>query len=292
MLKTKLLAALKVIAVFVGYYLVLGLLTNPLFSLLQPMMSELMLGLLFSLTTVLLTIGYHFLILKVFSLKRPLPQSGIPLKGGWLKRFGMGSAFAGVFIALLWGIVVLMGGFSVSVNPLNSGTYAAVAVMIVRMLCTGIQEEIITRGTLAFAGRSGGRLFTAILVSVIFGVLHGLGGFTGPETIFVNITLVVFSLIVFALTWMTGDLWIAIGFHFAWNAVMGLLGSPISGGNFTGILTSTATGATFLNGSVYGLEGSVFTALASALLLAFLLVMRQKGKFAKNAGKTTWLADK
>jgi membrane protease YdiL (CAAX protease family) len=225
----------------------------------------------------ILTFGYHFLILKLFSLKKPLPKSGLGLKDGWLKQFSQGAIAAGLIILFLWGLIVVCGGMTVAVNDMNGGTVLAIAVMVIRMLCTGFQEEIITRGTVAFSGKSGGKLFSAIIISVIFGLLHGLGTIQGVETIAVNVTFILFSLIVFVLTWITGDLWAAIGVHFAWNTVMGLLGSPISGANFTGIIKSSATGNPIINGGAYGIEGSIFTPVVGILILVVLIVRYRKG---------------
>jgi hypothetical protein len=72
----------------------------------------------------------------------------------------------------------------------------------------------------------------------------------------------------------TRALWLPWGFHFAWNATLGLVfGLPVSGIRLFNVVVHTAAfGPRWLTGAAYGLEASLPGVLV--VLLALLIVAR------------------
>ena len=73
----------------------------------------------------------------------------------------------------------------------------------------------------------------------------------------------------------TRALWVAWGFHFTWNATMGILfGLPISGiTNFSPVVATNAIGPLWITGGDYGPEGSLICAIV-ILVLIFVTILR------------------
>lgn len=68
------------------------------------------------------------------------------------------------------------------------------------------------------------------------------------------------------------NLWFAMGMHFSWNSLEGLLGLPISGHPANGLFTVNVNGAALLTGGDFGLEGSIVTVLISLLISIPMLI--------------------
>ena len=72
-----------------------------------------------------------------------------------------------------------------------------------------------------------------------------------------------------------GRHWLPLGLHFSWNFSQGpLLGFPVSGFDFGGLVTQESTGAALLTGGAYGPEaglvGMAFRFVIMALVLYYL----------------------
>ena len=110
---------------------------------------------------------------------------------------------------------------------------------------------------------------------VVFSVLFGLVHLTNPGASFWGLLDTVVIGIVLSLAYLrTRALWLPWGFHFAWNATLGLVfGLPVSGLRlFNAVIHTTANGPRWLTGGAYGLEASLPGALV--VLLALLIVWR------------------
>lgn len=102
--------------------------------------------------------------------------------------------------------------------------------------------------------------------SLLFAVVH-LANLNITPLAFINIFL---GGLAFGITYMASrSLAFVIGFHTAWNFLQGpILGFPVSGLPFEGLLTMELTGNKLINGGEFGVEGSI---ICSAILLLFLL---------------------
>ncbi|HTZ72209.1 MAG TPA: type II CAAX endopeptidase family protein [Acetobacteraceae bacterium] len=172
----------------------------------------------------------------------------ILVAGGYLSVAGVALATGpAVYYALLWGLVFLL---------------------------VGMGEELLFRGYLQFTlARAMGFWPAALVMSLLFGAGHyGNGG----ETIFGLAGVVIAGLAFCLLLWLSGSLWLGIGFHAAWDwAQSYLYGTPDSGLMMHGhLLITHAAGNARLSGGSVGPEGSLLAApvmLAGLLLLALTL---------------------
>jgi membrane protease YdiL (CAAX protease family) len=274
-IKTKLIALAKIVCVYV-VYLLLGSLVMFLVSKVLPSLLTAeaisINGIIFGVVVALFTTGYHFLVLYIFG-RKDKPKCGIEIDKGWFIKFISATGFAAACIAIIWLLAVIFHGFSVRINIINAEITSVIFLLFVRLLLTGFQEELITRGTLAYIGKNGGKWFSAIIIGLLFSFTH-----TGTMDVLFYLNLFLFSIVASQMTWITGNLWAAMGFHFSWNFVMGgVLGVPISGLNATGLLVSEVQDSKeIINGGTTGLEGSVFCLIVLITTIIILLNIERR----------------
>ena len=89
----------------------------------------------------------------------------------------------------------------------------------------------------------------------------------------------------------TRALWLPWGFHFAWNATLGLVfGLPVSGLRlFNVVVHTTATGRAWLTGGAYGMEASLPGAL---VVLVALVIVWRAFRFAGSSTRASFPAAK
>ncbi len=101
---------------------------------------------------------------------------------------------------------------------------------------------------------------------MLFGLIHlGNPGATTASTL-----VTIFAGWLLAVAYLrTRALWVGWGFHFSWNATMGILfGLPISGiTNFSPVVASNAVGPLWITGGDYGPEGSLVCAVVIIVLI-------------------------
>ncbi|TKC81335.1 CPBP family intramembrane metalloprotease [Trinickia terrae] len=136
---------------------------------------------------------------------------------------------------------------------------------------TGIFEESLLRGYLqAVLARRLGFWWAAILLSALFGAIHGLNPGETP----VGLVTAMLAGLVFCLSlWYTGSLWWAIGFHAAWDwGESYFYGASDSGELAQGALfIAHPAGNVLLSGGATGPEGSL---LALVILVVVAAAMR------------------
>ncbi len=212
----------------------------------------------------LLTVGNHVE-------SHRLAAQGLVLAPGWRLQFLTGSGVALVLVALAVSAIAIFGKLSFRLT-LGAHGVARLALVLLVLLAGSLAEELMFRGypfqRLVEAIGPGG----AILVfSALFGLVH----LTNPGASFWGLLDTVVIGVVLSLAYLrTRALWLPWGFHFAWNATLGLLfGLPVSGLRlFNAVIHTTATGPRWLTGGAYGLEASLPGALV--VVLALLIVWR------------------
>jgi 8-oxo-dGTP pyrophosphatase MutT (NUDIX family) len=143
------------------------------------------------------------------------------------------------------------------------GSFAVDALVL---LPAALAEEIAFRGYLqrvltAWRGPAAGVLVTAVL----FALFHSFN----PNLLWPAMLNTFLAGVVFA--WATersGTIWLAVGLHFGWNLAQGsLLGMPVSGLPWDGLLSLGTGGPHLLTGAAYGPEGGLLAMVAFLLLL-------------------------
>ncbi|WP_311768586.1 hypothetical protein [Paenibacillus sp. JGP012] len=67
-----------------------------------------------------------------------------------------------------------------------------------------------------------------------------------------------------------------IGLHFAWNAVEGMLGIPVSGIVSQGFFDVELSGPALLTGGSFGLEASIVPVMISLMIAIPMLIRAQR----------------
>lgn len=137
------------------------------------------------------------------------------------------------------------------------------------LLVVAVDEEIRYRGLIFRVADEGLGSWAAMVANgVLFGLMHA--GNRGATPLGV-VVVAAGGVMLAACYLLHRSLWIPIGFHFAWNATMGLvLGLPISGARIPALLRADATGPDLWTGGLFGPEASLpvaaFVGVAAALL--------------------------
>lgn len=198
---------------------------------------------------------------------------------GFLYGFAGGFASLSLLVAVLYG-----GGYLVFDGfALHGPSIVLWAVpWLFAFLLVGLTEETMFRGYIqSTLARGIGFWPGAILVSLLFGAVHLQNPGENPLGI---VQVVAAGLIFCLLLWLSGSLWLAIGFHTAWDWAQSFFyGTPDSGLMMAQHLFIThATGNPRFSGGAAGPEGSILAAPISLLcLVALVLVCRRMGLFEK-----------
>lgn len=205
--------------------------------------------------------------LAAYALRSPNPAS--PAWPRFLEGLGWGLAAVSVLVAAIG----LLGGYSISGAAMGGVALARFAlVWAVAFTIAGIAEEVIFRGyTLLTLARGIGFWPAALVLSALFGALHY---FTKPmETWADGASTALFGLFTCYTVLRSGDIWLAAGFHAAWNfSALGVYGAPNTGNQGRPLpghlLASSFHGPQWLTGGPMGAEASLLIFPLIAVLFA------------------------
>ncbi|MNC26987.1 CAAX amino terminal protease self- immunity [compost metagenome] len=218
--------------------------------------------------------GLYMLIVVCFTVRvlhrRPLGSIGLPKPDG--KSFTAGFAGGALLISctllLLWalGIADFQGGW---LHP-EWGQVDAVDLIVTSFLA-GIGEEILFRGYIQhLLSRRIGVFLAVGITSVLFSLAHmGNPGYTWISALNIILIALIFSV----MTIRTGKLYSAMALHISWNLFQGyIFGVAVSGITPHGIYSVQLTGAAWLTGGAFGMEGSLAATFILGLVFVFLLL--------------------
>jgi Predicted metal-dependent membrane protease len=182
----------------------------------------------------------------------------------------MGVLTGTIFIAGSTLIIATMGGYSFHWSN-SSDTGTVLLSSVGTSLGAAIVEELIFRGLIFHAlNKWGGSWLALAVTSLFFGVAH-LGNPGATLWSGFAIALEAGVLLGAAFMWRR-NLWFAMGLHFAWNALEGLIGIPVSGHSTAGLFTVKVHGDALLTGGDFGLEGSIVPVIISLLISIPMLI--------------------
>jgi membrane protease YdiL (CAAX protease family) len=205
--------------------------------------------------------------------RRSWEAYGLEPRAAFGARFWEGVLWGLAPVSLLIAAIGAAGGWSATGLALGGGALAHYAlVWALAFLLVGLNEEVLFRGyTLLTMARGMGFWPAALLLSAGFGALHY---FTKPmETWADGFSTGLIGLFACYTVRVTGDIWLATGFHFAWNfAAMAVFGGPNTGNDgkpLTGhLLASSFHGPQWLTGGPMGPEASLLVFPLIAALFA------------------------
>lgn len=181
----------------------------------------------------------------------------------------LGAAWLGISVAVMIGV-----GWASFLSPSGlSGT--SVAIAAVSVLFNVATQQLLICGYILQTLRFKAGLPTAIFLSaMLFSALHAAafqGAWLPPINVFA-------AGLVFCLAYaVTGNLWLPIAIHFAWNLLLGpVFGLTISGTGALGLgwKAFEIAGPELFTGGAFGIEGGLIVTLTTAGLMMVLLLIR------------------
>jgi len=190
-----------------------------------------------------------------------------------ISYLGIGTTFGAVWFGAVVGIMALMGYFSITEAHFGGATMVG---YIMYFFAAAVFEEILFRGIIFRLIDDRWNTMLAMLFSaVIFGGLHLMNpGATLWSSFAISVEA---GLLLAAAYKCSGNLWMPIGIHWAWNVVQGpVFGFPVSGNPAQHKIFSTiVSGPEWITGGVFGPEASL-PALATGLLLLLIFIFHCK----------------
>ena len=219
----------------------------------------------------LLLIGYTAMG-RVFQRQhKPIEAMGLVFRAGWQREFAVGAALG-------WGMqvvsilpMVLIGGLIVTVWAAPH-QFVILGIDILLLAVTALGEEVVFRGyPFQRLIQAMGPLLATLVLSALFGMAHALN----PASSRLSITIAIFAGWLLSAAYLrTRALWLSWGWHFAWNASMGLVfGLPVSGiTRFSPVIQSNTIGPLWITGGEYGPEASTVTVVV--MLIGLIVLFR------------------
>jgi membrane protease YdiL (CAAX protease family) len=212
------------------------------------------LGILAGLAMAILSITVYWLSARWFDRRRP-DELG---RAGAAGMIGRGLLVGIAACAATVGLIALTGGYQV----LGFGSLGGAIGLLGLTLGVATTEELLFRGVLfriveGWLGTWGALAVTGLL----FGGLH----LVNPDASVVGALAIAIEagLMLGAAYVATRTLWLPIGLHLGWNAMLGgVFAATVSGSESTpGLLQSALTGPDLLTGGAFGPEASLFAVL-------------------------------
>jgi len=205
---------------------------------------------------------------------RKFSEYGLPPRKAMGKDFWTGSlcGFGAISGTLL--TMFLLHGFRITSLALHgTAILSSLVGWSIAFLLVGLFEEFAFRGYIQYTLTSGiGFWPAAVLMSGLFGLLHLIAD--SNENVVGSASVVLFGLLLCFFLRRTGNLWCAVGFHFAydWGQTF-FYGVPDSGiVPYHNLFNSVLSGPRWLTGGGVGPEASVLTPIA--LLVVALVFSR------------------
>lgn len=206
----------------------------------------------------------NLLTMRIFD-RRPLPDIGLQGGPSSIVNFVLGLTFGGGS-AILMLIAPLLAGTGHLVNrPQPDFAWPSLITYVFALLIAATGEEMIFRGyAFQLLIEKIGPFATVLPVGVIFGLAHSLN--PNATTLGVLNTILWGILLGYAFL-RSHDLWLPIGLHYGWNAVLPLFGVNLSGFTIDVTRYSYRWDLTPLwSGGRYGPEGGLLTTIFAVAL--------------------------
>lgn len=217
----------------------------------------------------LLIVGYAAMGYAGQRQSHPVRDMGLVARPGGKREFALGAALGWGGMAACVLVMALAGGLVITFWT-EAHQYFLLGLDILVLLVAALAAEVAFRGypfqrLIDAIGPAAATLVMALIYAFL--ILHNPYA-TGASFV-----------VTFLLGWLlalaylrTRALWVGWGFHFAWNASMGLLfGLPVSGlTGFSPVISSVAPGPEWFTGGYYGPESSVLAIIALLVLIVVL----------------------
>jgi len=193
-----------------------------------------------------------------------------------LRDSALGLFWGSILVAGVLGLLALPGWYRVTGMIAPGQIPAFLLHGLLLFLAGAIYEEAFFRGIIfRLLERIVGSWGAVVLSAALFGLAHLLNP---HATILSALTIMVEAGVTFAAIYMvTRSLWAVTAAHFGWNLMQGtILGAPVSGIAFPGILHASLSGPEIWTGGSFGVEGSLITLCLGVFLAVYFLRLAQR----------------
>lgn len=212
--------------------------------------------------------------------RRPLAHYGVVVDRTWWNHLALGFGVSAALMVLVFLTEALLGWIDITgtlaMNVTGVSMALAFSFTVMKVLCVGVYEELVSRGYLLRNLADGTNLPMAIVASsAIFSLLHLAND---NASILSSVGLLVNGLFFASAALLTGRLSAAIGAHIGWNLFEGtVLGFPVSGDKEgASLLAIRQLGHDAITGGAFGPEAGVIGILASVLGIGVFFALRRR----------------
>ena len=226
---------------------------------------------------VLLLVGFSLMGMLLDGQDEPFKAMGFVKRATAWREWGIGAALG-------WGSVVLAVLPMAVVGAMRTTFWTEPRAFFLFTLNIFVLAVAALGETVAFQGYPFQRLIEAIgptgatvATAVLFGAIH----IYNSDASLISVLVTMFAGVLLSLAYLrTRALWLAWGFHLAWNLSMGaFFGLPVSGfTTFSTILQTETAGPQWLTGGAYGPEAGLFTFLV--LVIGIIVLVRVTRDYA------------
>ncbi len=168
----------------------------------------------------------NLLTMRIFD-RRPLTDIGLESgrRSGW--NFLIGVVFSGIAAATMLAAPLLAGTGHIVARQNSAFTWPTLGFYLVSLLLAAAGEEMIFRGyAFQLLVEKIGPFATVLPVGVVFGLAHS----SNPNVTLIGVLNTILWGILLGYSFLRSrDLWLPIGLHYGWNAVLPLFGVNLSG---------------------------------------------------------------
>lgn len=202
-----------------------------------------------------------------------LGDIGLQLNGRWFVQLFYGNAVGMLMAAMTVGIIIALGGVSLSLNT-EVVTQALLEGFYILLIGAAL-EEVLHRGFLFQRLIDGIGFWPAqLIIALVFASGHwGNPAMSDTTLVLASVDLALVSIVLGLAYYKTRSLALPLGLHLGWNWAQGyLFGFQVSGYEQTGIFTPVLSESpTWINGGSFGLEASIPSIVVELLALLWLI---------------------
>lgn len=182
------------------------------------------------------------------------------------------------------GLLLLLAIDEISIAEINFEP-AQFLMSIILFAIVALVEEVLFRGyILKNLMLSFNKPLALVVSSILFSLAHG----ANPNVNLFSLFELFLAGILLGVSYLyTRNLWFPIALHFSWNFFQSLFGFNVSGQDFYSLIELNYGSSNLLNGGAFGFEGSIFAAISSVAIIAWIIYYYQKNPEKALAERVT-----
>ena len=192
---------------------------------------------------------------------------------------GVGFGIGILYFVIVTGVIALLGGYKIGGV---GNDWTALAKSLFTFLVVAVGEEVLFRGIVfRLLDQQWGTVVALILSALLFGFVHITND---NATVWSSVAIAVEAglLLGAAYKW-SGNLWLPIGIHWAWNFFQGpVFGFAVSGNDTSSLIKPVIEGSEWLTGGTFGAEASIPAFVTGLIFTALFLYWSWKRNYRER----------